>query len=97
MAPKFARRKNWTNGMTKKRKPTDTFQIDFDTQSMPGKIVALEVRISSVIAETRNPGDLEKSFRIDLNDHPLYRKLFTYCMNNPPAGYAVRRNGKSDG
>jgi hypothetical protein len=83
--------------MTEKLKPTDTFQIDFDTQSMPGKIVALEIRIRSIIADTRKPGDLEKSFRIDLSDHPLYRKLFTYCVNNPPAGYAVRRNDKSRG
>lgn len=63
----------------------DTFQIEFSTQDMPGKIVATEVRLSKRIM---GPAD---SARIDLADHPLYPKLFQYCMRNPPRGVKVKK------
>lgn len=63
----------------------DTFQIEFSTQDMPGKIVATEVRLSKRIL---GPGE---SARVDLADHPLYPNLFQYCMGNPPRGVKVKR------
>lgn len=63
----------------------DTFQIEFSTEEMLGKIVATEVRLSKRIM---GPSD---SARIDLADHPLYPKLFQYCMGNPPRGVKVKR------
>jgi hypothetical protein len=60
-----------------KFRPTDTFHIEFDTESMPGKIIATEVQIRRIITS-----DPKKVFRVDLAVHPLFRHLVTYVENN---------------
>jgi len=56
------------------------FCIDFDTNEMPGKIVAIRVILDKYIF---GPDD---SVRIDLVDHPLYKKLEAYVKTNPSRG-----------
>lgn len=53
------------------------YLIDFDTKIMPGKIQAVRVRLDLVTIS-----DMEKSFRIDLCDHPLYKELKRYVLSN---------------
>lgn len=61
-----------------KRAPADTFHIEFDTESMPGKIIALGVTLKRDITS-----DPTKFWRVDLKDHPLYPALCRYCKGNP--------------
>ena len=63
--------------------PTSTFFIDFDTQEMPGKIVATRVTLERVIVS-----DESVSFRVDLADHPLYPKLERYVSAGKMARFA---------
>jgi hypothetical protein len=55
-----------------------TFYISFDTQSNPGKLDAIRVRIDMVTIE-----DLEKKLDIGLCQHPLYSDLKKYVEANP--------------
>lgn len=63
------------------RRPTDTFAIEFDTVSMPGKIIATTVTLRREIVPATDPN---KVFRVDLSDHPLYGQLCRYVRNNRP-------------
>ena len=63
--------------------PANTFHISFDTLEMPGRIVAVEVKLGRRVANEMD------SFRIDMCDHPLYAALFRYCMDNPPPGVTI--------
>lgn len=65
----------------KARDRADTFHIEFDTVSMPGKIIATSVTLRREIVDG---GDVKRSFRVDLRDHPLYRQLCRYVQANPP-------------
>ena len=51
--------------------------ISFDTQDMPGKIVAVGVQLNTIIMK-----DTDR-VRIDLVDHPLYPALEKYVKSNP--------------
>lgn len=57
--------------------PTDTFQIEFQVDKKTGYITATQIVISSVIL------DVMDSARVDLADHPLYKKLQRYVKGNP--------------
>lgn len=57
----------------------DTFHIEFNTKSFPGKIESVEVVLRRHIT-----GDTGYKYRLDMRDHPLYRAVYNYCMNNPP-------------
>jgi hypothetical protein len=59
-------------------KPTNTYCIAFDTMDMPGKIVATQITLETVVFG--NPKDV---FRIDLKNHPLYYQLVDYVKSNP--------------
>ena len=52
------------------------YGISFDTNEMPGKIVAITVALDKTIML---PTD---SIRVDLCDHPLYHHLETYVFAN---------------
>lgn len=65
--------------------PTDTFHVEFNTEEMPGRVLATEITIRRKIAESKDV------FRLDLCNHPLYEKLFRYCMDNPPPGFKINR------
>lgn len=54
------------------------FYISFNTLDMPGKIKAIRVRLDTEIVS-----DMNKSFPINLSDHPLYPDLERYVLNNP--------------
>lgn len=58
--------------------PAKEYHIDFDTEEMPGMIVAVRVALSNEIIR-----DDVKKMRVDLRDHPLYAKLERYVLNNP--------------
>jgi hypothetical protein len=70
---------------------SDTFHICFNTDEMPGKVVAVEVVLRNKIVDS-GPSPLPV-FNVGLKDHPLYRDLFDYCLHNPPHGVAVKRRG----
>jgi hypothetical protein len=53
------------------------YGISFDTKEMPGRIVAVAVKLSKIFM---GPKD---SVRVDLVDHPLYPKLEEYVLANP--------------
>lgn len=61
------------------RRVTDTFHIEFNTLTYPGKIESVEVTLRRHITS-----DPAKQFRLDLNEHPLYAALCRYCAANPP-------------
>lgn len=61
-----------------KKIPANTFQIAFDTLSMPGLIVAVEVALTKRIGRNKDV------FRVNLCEHPLYSALRTYCIANEP-------------
>lgn len=50
--------------------------ISFDTKDMPGKVVAIRVELTKMFVE---PSD---KVRVDLVDHPLYKQLEQYVLNN---------------
>ena len=58
--------------------PTDTFHLNFDTKTYPGKIECVEITIRRHIT-----GDTSKKYNIALRDHPLYRALEQYVLSNP--------------
>lgn len=55
----------------------EEYFIHFNTQIEPGKIVATRVRIDQVTI-----ADMNKEFRVDLADHPLYSDLKDYVREN---------------
>lgn len=55
------------------------YLIGFDTQSNPGKIGAIRVRIDFVEVQ---PHQMHQPFRIDLAAHPLYEYLKGYVKSN---------------
>lgn len=57
---------------------TNTFYIDFDTNSHPGAIQAVKVTIELELIK-----DMDKSLNIALFDHPLYPELQRYVKANP--------------
>ncbi|MDP3579152.1 hypothetical protein [Methyloversatilis sp.] len=57
--------------------PTNTFLIEFDSKNSAGYIKGVKVTIEADIV------DVDESVRIDLADHPLYRALQRYVLNNP--------------
>lgn len=63
--------------------PSNVFHIEFNTKDMPGAIVATQVTLEKKVYLRSQVTD-DKIFRIDLSSHPLYRKLYAYCMANPP-------------
>lgn len=65
-----------------KKETTDTFCVSFDTESMPGVVIATEITI-----RTRIMRDNDEA-RIDLCALPLYEGLSRYVQSNP------YRNGK---
>ncbi len=56
------------------------YGIAFDTKEMPGKVVAVSVALDKIIM---GPTD---TVRVDLCDHPLYKRLETYVLANPSSG-----------
>lgn len=54
------------------------FYVSFDTKSFPGKIMAIGVELHNELVR-----DHDKSFAINLSDHPLYPHLEKYVKNNP--------------
>ena len=72
--------------MSGKKTLPDAYHIDFDTKQFPGLLVALRITIQSEVIR-----DEERMLNVDLASHPLYEKLFKYCMNNPPPGFQVNR------
>lgn len=71
--------------MTEKVPYTDTYCIEFNTEEMPGTIVATQIVISKRVMRKKDIA------RIDLCDHPLYSQLQEYVLNNP-----VRRGAKDE-
>lgn len=59
--------------------PANAFHVAFDTKSMPGLIVAVEVQL------TKRIGRMQDVFRLNLCEHPLYPALRTYCLANDPS------------
>jgi hypothetical protein len=57
----------------------NTFHICFDTQEMPGRIVATRVVLTKDFISDRDGA----SMFINLRDHPQYRALETYVHANP--------------
>lgn len=57
----------------------NTYHIDFDTKEMPGRIVAVRIRIDREFII-----DDQKKFAVNLSDHPLYPRLAAYVKANPP-------------
>lgn len=53
------------------------YGIAFDTNEMPGKVVAVTVALGTTIMRDTD------SVRLDLCDHPLYPKLEQYVKANP--------------
>lgn len=53
------------------------YGVSFDTKDMPGKVVAVTVALSKTVI---GPDD---NVRVDLRDHPLYRHLERYVLDNP--------------
>jgi hypothetical protein len=53
------------------------YGISFDTQEMPGKVVAVSVALDKLIMRQTD------SVRVDLCDHPLYPHLQRYVLANP--------------
>lgn len=67
--------------------PTNSYHIDFDTDEMKGRIVSTKVTLEKHISQ---PNEHSLVYRVDLVNHPLYRKIFEYCMCNPPEGVSVK-------
>lgn len=63
--------------------PADNaFHISFDTLDMPGKIKAVKVSLSVEVFD--GVRDADKTFYINLCDHPLYPALVAYVAANKP-------------
>lgn len=62
-------------------RPTDTFDISFDTKEMPGLITSVQVILDRKIH--RRSDFEERFFRVDLCNHPLYAELEAYVLANP--------------
>lgn len=60
----------------------NTFSIAYDSKSMPGKVVVTTVRLEQRILSEAN--FVQRRFRINMVDHPLYRALARYVGANPP-------------
>jgi len=73
--------------MSDKHTLPDAYHIEFDTKQFPGMLVATRITIQSEVI--RND---ERKLNVSLSTHPLYLKLFDYCMNNPPPGVKVNRS-----
>lgn len=58
---------------TRNKKP---YCISFDTKEMPGKVVAVQVSLNTIIVRDND------TVRVDLVDHPLYHHLVSYVLNN---------------
>lgn len=56
--------------------PTDEFCVDFRT-TPEGYIIATRIRIDEHVM------DAADAARVDLADHPLYKKLQRYVEDNP--------------
>lgn len=56
----------------------NTFYIDFDTESNPGKIGAVKVTL-----EYEEIADMERPLNIALPSHPLYPQLLRFVAANP--------------
>lgn len=64
--------------VSKKELPaTNTFHISFDTRTGAGLIRSVKVTLEEDLI------DMDDSVRIDLAEHPLYKKLQTYVKENP--------------
>lgn len=62
------------------KKPSDnTYYIAFDTQELPGALLAVRVTIDQEVIR-----DMERELPINLCEHPLYDKLATYVIHNRP-------------
>jgi hypothetical protein len=59
-------------------KHTDTFHIEFDTETFPGKIVSTQVTLHRHVT-----GDRTYQYSVNLSDHPLYPQLAAYVQKNP--------------
>lgn len=55
----------------------DEFYISFDTEANPGKLEAIKVTVENVTIT-----DMEQKLNIALCEHPLYRDLQSYVLNN---------------
>ncbi len=58
-------------------KPADKYHIEFNTEDGPG-ILAITVSLRSEFVT-----DMNAQMRVDLCDHPLYKKLEQYVLANP--------------
>lgn len=58
--------------------PANAFHVAFDTLSMPGCMVAVEVVLTQRIGRNRDV------FKLNLCEHPLYPALRRYCLDNEP-------------
>jgi hypothetical protein len=61
---------------TMKTKDGLDYCISFDTNEMPGKIVCVRVQLDTTII------GMDDKIRLDLVNHPLYRHLEEYVLNN---------------
>lgn len=68
------------------RSMEQTYYIDFDTESNPGKLEAVKVTIG---VETIS--DMQRPLRIDLASHPLYPDLVRYVDANRPGRTTRKR------
>jgi len=69
-----------------KRTLPDAYHIEFDTKEFPGMIVATRITIQQEVIR-----DLNQKLNVALAAHPLYPKLFQYCIANPPPGIHINR------
>lgn len=60
-----------------KTEPTNTFHVDFTTKGMGGYIKTVKIVIEEDVMDSMDTA------RIDLADHPLYKKLQAYVLANP--------------
>lgn len=57
--------------------PTDTFHVSFETKGHAGYIKTVKVTIEEDVMDSMDTA------RVDLADHPLYKKLQDYVRANP--------------
>ena len=58
--------------------PAKEYFISFDTNEMPGRILAVRVTLGHEVVK-----DMDAEMRIDLRNHPLYAQLESYVHSNP--------------
>lgn len=62
-----------------KLEPTNIFQVSFDTKKLHGYISTVQVTLENGVMDAMD------SARVDLCDHPLYKDLERYVLENPSA------------